>query len=225
MLEGDKYTVALMHEGAGHFKIRSDIGRRVPLTWTASGRLLVAGMTDETIRRFVPPEDFVLPGGAHLSRELFLRQVRQARAQGFYSCDSVLDTFTHCFAAPVRDESGRCRRGSARSPERRGGVWHHGTSGRPRSGRQPSPPMSTASSPSPRPAQRSHRPSSWSSVRPQSKSPISSTAPQSWQVCEWIMGSRPTSRLSGVRTARSCRPRMPLVVQPSRGVTRAAPRA
>lgn len=108
MLEGDKYTVALMREGARHFKIRSDVGHRIALTWTASGRLLVAGMPDDAILRFVPPEDFVLPGGSRLPPETFLRQVRQAQAQGFYSCDSVVDNFTHCFAAPVVDESGRC---------------------------------------------------------------------------------------------------------------------
>ncbi|MDN5402397.1 MAG: IclR family transcriptional regulator, partial [Pseudomonas sp.] len=31
---------------------------------------------------------------------------RQASLDGFFSFDSVADTFTHCFAAPVRDAQG-----------------------------------------------------------------------------------------------------------------------
>jgi len=108
MAEGDKYVVTLMKEGARHFRISSDVGRPIPLPWTASGRVLVGGMSDGDILRFIPREDFTLPDGARLSPELFLRQVRQARTQGLFSCDSVLDSFTHCFAAPVADERGRC---------------------------------------------------------------------------------------------------------------------
>ena len=35
-----------------------------------------------------------------------LAQIRQATLDGFFSFDSVADTFTHCFAAPVRDAQG-----------------------------------------------------------------------------------------------------------------------
>jgi DNA-binding IclR family transcriptional regulator len=108
LLEGDKYTVALMEEGARHFKISSDLGRKIPITWTASGRVFVAGMSDTEILRFVPEEDFVLPDGKRLPTETFLRQVRQARATGFYSCDSILDSFAHCFAVPVYSETRQC---------------------------------------------------------------------------------------------------------------------
>ncbi|MGQ0677990.1 MAG: IclR family transcriptional regulator [Rhodospirillales bacterium] len=108
MVEGGKYVVALMKEGARHFRISSDVGRPIPLPWTASGRVLVGSMSDGDVLRFIPRQDFALPNGARLSPELFLRQVRQARAQGLYSCDSVLDSFTHCIAAPVLDDGGRC---------------------------------------------------------------------------------------------------------------------
>ncbi len=108
MVEGNQYTVASMREGVRPFKISADVGQPIPLTWTASGRVFMTGMTDEEVLRFVPAGDFVLPTGARLSPDLFMAQVRQARDQGFYDCDSVIDSFTHCFAAPVRDERGRC---------------------------------------------------------------------------------------------------------------------
>lgn len=108
MLEGRKYTVVLMHEGARHFRISSDIGELVPIPWTASGRLLLSHMTDEQIVEFIPSEDFVLPDGNRLEPDRFIDQVRVAATEGFFSFDSVADNFTHCFAAPVHDEHDRC---------------------------------------------------------------------------------------------------------------------
>ena len=108
MCEGDKYVVALAHSGGRHFKISSDIGRPIPLTWTASGRLLVADRSENEIIDFIPPEDFTLPDGKPLATRKFLSQVESARAEGFYSSDSVVDDYTHCFAAPVRDRDGAC---------------------------------------------------------------------------------------------------------------------
>lgn len=40
MLEGNKYTVVLSENSARPFNISSDIGVRVPIPWTATGRLL-----------------------------------------------------------------------------------------------------------------------------------------------------------------------------------------
>jgi DNA-binding IclR family transcriptional regulator len=108
VLDGNKYAVALVQEGLRHFRIRSDIGARIPLPWTASGRLLLGGLSDEEILRFIPSEDFVLPNGKRLFPDVFLRQVEQARVDGFYGCDSVVDSFTRSLAAPVLAERGRC---------------------------------------------------------------------------------------------------------------------
>ena len=108
MLDGDKYTVALQVEGNRPFRISGDIGDRTPIPWTASGRLLLGGMSDEEILSLIPPEDFTLPGGDRLDVARYLAEIRKAHAAGFFSFDSIVDTFTHCFAAPVRDRAGRC---------------------------------------------------------------------------------------------------------------------
>jgi DNA-binding IclR family transcriptional regulator len=108
MLEGRKYTVVMMNEGARHFRISSDVGELVPIPWTASGRLLVSHLTDAEILEFIPPEDFVLPDGLRLPEEEFITQVREASDDGFFSFDSIADNFTYCFAAPVHDEHHRC---------------------------------------------------------------------------------------------------------------------
>jgi DNA-binding IclR family transcriptional regulator len=108
MLDGNKYTVAMMREGARPFRISSDVGEPIPIPWTASGRLLVSDMTDEEILAFIPTEDFVLPTGAMLNPRTFLTEVRQATKAGFFSFDTLADNFTRCFAAAVQDQSGRC---------------------------------------------------------------------------------------------------------------------
>ncbi len=102
MLDGNKYTVVRMREGARPFRISTDIGQSVPIPWTASGRLLVAHMTNEEILTFIPPQDFQLPGGEWLDPQVFLAEVRQAGQDGFFTFNSIVDSFTHCFAVPVR---------------------------------------------------------------------------------------------------------------------------
>ncbi len=44
--DGDHMVVLAMADGPGHFRITSRIGSRVPLNWTASGRLLVGHLPD-----------------------------------------------------------------------------------------------------------------------------------------------------------------------------------
>ncbi len=108
MLDGDKYTVAMMHEGRRPFRISSDVGEPVPIPWTASGRLLVSHLSDADILALVPAEDFILPGGERLPTATFLGEVHAAREAGFFSFDSLADNFTHCFAAPVHQDDGTC---------------------------------------------------------------------------------------------------------------------
>jgi DNA-binding IclR family transcriptional regulator len=106
LLNGRKYTVALMKEGERHFRISSDIGENAPIPWTASGRLLLAHLSDQEIVDLIDHDDFILPNGERLPLEQFLGEIRQAAIDGFFSFDSVADTFTHCFAAPVKDPNG-----------------------------------------------------------------------------------------------------------------------
>lgn len=106
MLEGDKYTVALMREGSRPFRISSSVGELTPIPWTASGRLLLDHMSDDEIVAFIPPEDFRLPSGEMLNPGDFLAEVRQAKRDNYFTFDSIVDSFTHCFAVPVRRPDG-----------------------------------------------------------------------------------------------------------------------
>jgi DNA-binding IclR family transcriptional regulator len=108
LLEGNKYTVAMMREGSRAFRISSNIGELVPIPWTASGRLLVSHLTDEEILAFIPDDDFVLPNGTRLDAARFIAEVRQAKIDGYFTFNSAVETFTHCFAVPVQQADGQC---------------------------------------------------------------------------------------------------------------------
>lgn len=108
MLDGDKYTVAIQVEGNRPFRISGDVGDRTPIPWTASGRLLLGEMSDDEILALIPAEDFRLPDGKRLDPADYVAEIRRAHGEGFFSFDSIVDSFTHCFAAPVRDGSGKC---------------------------------------------------------------------------------------------------------------------
>jgi DNA-binding IclR family transcriptional regulator len=108
VLDNRKYVVAQMKEGERHFRISSDVGEPVPLPWTASGRVLVSHLEDKAILKLIPTDDFILPDGKRLGEKAFLRQVAEARREGFFSCDGTAGRFTHCFAAAVYDEQRLC---------------------------------------------------------------------------------------------------------------------
>ena len=106
-LDGNRYYVGAQQEGSRPFRISTDIGERVPLTWTASGRLLVDHLTRDEILDFLAEGDFELPGGVPIDQDRFLDEVEGARAAGHFTFDSALDSYTHCFAVPVRRPDGK----------------------------------------------------------------------------------------------------------------------
>lgn len=108
LLEGRKYTVAMMREGIRPFRISSNVGELVSIAWTASGRLLVSHLSDRQILDLIPPEDFVLPNGRRMDPADFISQVRQASRDGFFTFNSEVENFTHCFAVPIFQADGAC---------------------------------------------------------------------------------------------------------------------
>ena len=82
----------------------------LPESWKgdASGRLLVDHMDADEIRRFIPSDDFVLPDGRRIAEDEFLEDIGRARTQGYVRTTALVDRFTTCLAAPVRDPAGRC---------------------------------------------------------------------------------------------------------------------
>src|ERR1700744_1872086 len=80
MLQGRYYAVVYMTAGTRPFRISSDIGTQIPLPWTASGRLLLAHLSDQEIRALVAPEDLVMPNGDVIGMDDFIASIGQAKA-------------------------------------------------------------------------------------------------------------------------------------------------
>jgi DNA-binding IclR family transcriptional regulator len=106
MLEGNKYTVVLSENSSRPFNISSDIGVKVPIPWTATGRLLLAHLRANEIRALIPDEDFVLDTGRRVEFEAFLSDVERAAELGYCCTEGLSHTFRYCMAAPIRDRSG-----------------------------------------------------------------------------------------------------------------------
>ncbi|MDR3098740.1 MAG: IclR family transcriptional regulator [Paraburkholderia sp.] len=105
-LEGNKYTVVLSENSSRPFNISSEIGVKVPIPWTATGRLLLGHLSADEIHALIPDEDFVLDNGKRVEFADFLRDIERASAQGYCCTEGLSHTFRYCMAAPIRDRSG-----------------------------------------------------------------------------------------------------------------------
>ncbi|WP_233847090.1 IclR family transcriptional regulator [Paraburkholderia sp. HD33-4] len=128
MLEGNKYAVVLSEHSARPFNISSDIGVRVPIPWTATGRLLLGHLNADEIRALIPAEDFILDNGVSIGFDEFLKDVQVAKEQGYCCTEGLSNAFRLCMAAPIRDRAGLpiaalCfMTGRDTSPDRRGAM-------------------------------------------------------------------------------------------------------
>jgi DNA-binding IclR family transcriptional regulator len=107
--DGDHMVVLAMADGPGHFRVMSEVGTRVPLNWTASGRLLIGHLPDaERIAVFrrsakASPTEKAKTDAAALS-EL----AGQAFKERLSIQISETDFLVSCVAAPICDASGAC---------------------------------------------------------------------------------------------------------------------
>ncbi|MGR3376328.1 IclR family transcriptional regulator [Salipiger abyssi] len=107
--DGGMMTVVHMARGPGHFAVASDVGTRVPLNWTASGRLLLGHLPDaerraifaECARPSATKQAATDP--AELS-ELAGREFRERIAIQM----SASEYAVACIASPVCDHAGNC---------------------------------------------------------------------------------------------------------------------
>ncbi len=78
------------------------IGQRLPLHLGAAGRVLMASMPDEELRRFLEPlSEFRLVGGETMTREELLAKLQQTRLQGFALSRGEREMGVVALAAPV----------------------------------------------------------------------------------------------------------------------------
>lgn len=106
--DGDHMVVLAMAEGTGHFHVTSRVGTRVPLNWTASGRLLVGHLAEAerlAIFRGASPSP---TGRAETDPQALSDGVARCYADGLSIQSGESDYSVACIAAPIRDAAGAC---------------------------------------------------------------------------------------------------------------------
>jgi DNA-binding IclR family transcriptional regulator len=107
MLQSGRYTIVHSSPGTRPFRISSATGLQIPLPWTASGRLLLAGLDRGRIEAMVSQEDLVLPDGRRLELGDFIDDIARARVAGYCVTSGLVDAYTKCLAAPVFSAPGK----------------------------------------------------------------------------------------------------------------------
>ncbi|MGL4444059.1 MAG: IclR family transcriptional regulator [Alsobacter sp.] len=107
--DGDCMVVLAMAEGPGHFRVTSRVGTRVPLNWTASGRLLAGHLpAEERLALFAQTARASPTGRAETDARALSAASERALAERLSIPISESDFSVSCIAAPVRDPAGVC---------------------------------------------------------------------------------------------------------------------
>jgi len=105
----DRMVVLAMADGPGHFRVMSEVGTRVPLNWTASGRLLVGHLSDaERLAIFRHSAKASPTEKAETNPRALAELSRKAFAERISVQISETDFLVSCVASPIVDASGAC---------------------------------------------------------------------------------------------------------------------
>ena len=107
--DADMMVVLAMAKGEGHFHVTSDVGTRVPLNWTASGRLLLGHLPDAERRAaFARSARPSATGTAETDPDVLARQSREDFVRRLALQMGSSEYSVACIAAPIRDAAGAC---------------------------------------------------------------------------------------------------------------------
>jgi len=108
--DGDKMVVLAMAEGRDHFHVASRVGTRIPLNWSASGRLLVGHLPqNEREALFSTSAEPSPTGRAETDAGVLAKSAGEALAHRLSIQAGESDFSVACIAAPVCDSEGGCQ--------------------------------------------------------------------------------------------------------------------
>lgn len=109
VLDNDMMLVLMKEEGNQSLRIVSHVGSRIPVNWSAAGRLLVSDLDDEALRRLLAATVCQSPAGRAITDiDALVQQIRKFRRQGYAIEINESNEHAGCVAAPVIDARGRC---------------------------------------------------------------------------------------------------------------------
>ncbi len=101
-----KQVIVHARPGSRPLRLSSEIGSRIPLPWTASGRLMLSHMPVEDIAATLEPEDRTMPDGKPVDIAAFAAECHAHRQRPFARTVGMISRFTQCLAAPVVNQTG-----------------------------------------------------------------------------------------------------------------------
>jgi DNA-binding IclR family transcriptional regulator len=109
VLDNSMMLVLMKEEGNQSLRIVSRVGSRIPVNWSAAGRLLVSDLDDAALRRLLQETVCQSPAGRAVTDvEALVQQIRRFRQQGYAIEINESNEHAGCVAAPVIDARGRC---------------------------------------------------------------------------------------------------------------------
>jgi DNA-binding IclR family transcriptional regulator len=107
--DGDDMVVLTNVDAPGPYGISCRVGARVPLNWTASGRLLLGHLPEEErIAVFARSAQKSPSGVADLDPNILAQQSRAALDAGLAILDGIAAHMVACVAAPICNDQGAC---------------------------------------------------------------------------------------------------------------------
>lgn len=107
--DNDHMVVLAMADGPGHFRVMSEVGTRVPLNWTASGRLLVGYLPEsERVAIFRRSAKASPTAKAQTDARALAELAADALKERLSIQISETDFMVSCVASPICDASGAC---------------------------------------------------------------------------------------------------------------------
>jgi DNA-binding IclR family transcriptional regulator len=107
--DGDHMLVLAMAAGPSHFQVTSRVGTRVPLNWTASGRLLVGHLPDdERLELFKRCARSSPTGRADVDPATLAAAAADAMQARLSIQAGESDYAVACIASPICDREGQC---------------------------------------------------------------------------------------------------------------------
>jgi DNA-binding IclR family transcriptional regulator len=92
--------------GSRPLRISSEIGSQIPITWTASGRLLLSNMSGMEIDELLEQEDRAMPNGEPVDIPAFVAECHAAKGRPLAMTVGMINSFTQCLAAPITSHNG-----------------------------------------------------------------------------------------------------------------------
>ena len=101
-----KQGILNVADGKRNYFFPLNPGASYPLPLCASGRFLINGLDEETLRSHIPEEDYFLHGTRVMTLARFMQESREAKACGYSITSGLLDSHLAALTAPIVDSNG-----------------------------------------------------------------------------------------------------------------------